>query len=383
MNEKRFKNYQRYNAYSCNSIFDLCDDASRGWQHLLYFRCADRFRNLEGILCGLYYSYDRALRSIIFCKAKYGEHKMKRLVALTVIAGLCLCCLVSCGASYTKNEFFSDEFLTQNKLEDMPKPPHLDGSVFGSDSLSGDVLYLDLTDEEYEGYVENLLNYLRVKEDIYYLGYSVGSGLLGEMLPYDEIAPITDTYNVKENKHNFFFATDERLGNWDSLNSPVEFAITRESGKLEFGNFAYNTTIRIRSGDRARAVWNPCGAEHTYDCGIEYRIAGSDKTVTEYTCVNCGSTELSDFIGDMKIYNITVEDTENVIIDPPAEGVSGCIYRIKAHIIIDADLKFTANGTEIYPRQANDGEWVYEFVMPCEDVVIIAEIVGGSSEERT
>ena len=306
---------------------------------------------------------------------------MKKLLVLCLTAVLCLCCLASCGVSYERNEFFSEEFLTQNKLADMPLPPHLDASVYGSSSLlGGNILYLNLTDEEYEQYVEDLLNYLRAKQDIYYLGYSVGSGLHGEMLPYDEIAPITDSYNTKDDEHHFFFATEDGLGNWNSLNSPVEFAIARESGKLKFDNYEYNTTIGICDGNLASAVWNQCGAEHTYDEGIEYKIAGSDRTITEYTCVHCGSTKSSDFIGDMKSYKVTIEDTDadHYIIDRRDSVISGVIIGFRTQKIIDADLKFVVNGTRIYPRETDDDKWIYEFVMPCEDIVITTEIVGDS-----
>ena len=301
---------------------------------------------------------------------------MKKLFACMLAILLCLGCLVSCGVSYTQNGFFSDEFLAQNKLSDMPMPPHLDDSVYGS-TFFGNILYLNLTNEEYEQYVEDLLDYLRAKEDIYYLGYSVGSGLWGEMLPYDDIAPITDSYNTKADEHHIFFATKDGLGNSDFLNSPVEFVIIRESGKLKFDNYEYNTTIGICDGNLAQARWDQCGAEHTYDEGIEYKIAGSDRTITEYTCVYCDSTKSSDFIGDMKSYKVTIEDTaaDHYILDRRDSVISGVIVGFRTQKLIDADLKFTANGTEILPREGEDGTWIYEFIMPCENVVIITEIV--------
>lgn len=301
---------------------------------------------------------------------------MKKLLALCLTVVLCLCCLASCRNSYSKNEFFSDELLTQNKLTDMPAPPHVDSSVI----QYGNILYLNLTKDEYESYVGDLLKYLQAKEDIYYLGYSVGSGLVAEMMPFDEIAPITDSYSVQGDSHKLFFSTSNGIDDNNYLNDPVEIEIIRKSGKLNFDNYEYNTQISILDGYSAHAQWNLCGAEHTYDEGVEYKIAGSKRTITEYTCVNCGSTDLSDFIGDMKIYNITIEDTDadHCIIDRPTEGVSGTIYRIKTQKIIDADLKFVVNGTEIYPRETEDGKWIYEFVMPCEDIVITTEIVGDS-----
>ncbi len=301
---------------------------------------------------------------------------MKKLLALILTVVLCLCCLASCVGSYSKNEFFSSEMLIQNKLSDMPIPPNVDFSVL----KQGKVLYLNLTKHEYEQYIEDLLGYLRNKKDIYYLGYSIGSGLVGEMMPYTEIAPITDYYDTKEDGHRFIFSTEDRLGNWDLLPSPVEIIVTRKSGQLKFENYEYNTIISIYDGYQAAAMWNLCGAEHTYDEGIEYKIAGSDRTITEYTCVHCGSTKSSDFIGDMKSYKVTIEDTDadHYIIDRRDSVISGVIVGFKTQKIIDADLKFVVNGTRIYPRETEDGKWVYEFVMPPEDIVIVTDIVGDS-----
>ena len=298
---------------------------------------------------------------------------MKKLLALCLTVVLCLCCLASCSNSYSKNEFFSEEFLTRNKLSDIPVPPHVDSSVI----QYGNILYLNLTKDEYGQFVSDLLEYLREKEDIFYLGYSVRSGLVAEMMPFDEIAPITDSYSASRDSHRIFFSTSNGMDDNNYLDDPVEIEIIRKSGELNFENYEYNTLISIRDGYSAHAQWNLCGAEHTYDEGIAYIVPGSDRTSTEYTCVNCGGTDLSDFIGDMKIYSITIEDTEAdyYIIDRPKEGVSGVIYRIRTRRITDADLKFVVNGTEISPREADDGNLIYEFVMPCEDIVITTEVV--------
>ncbi len=297
---------------------------------------------------------------------------MKKLLAVVLIAFLCLCCLASCGNSYNKNEFFSDDLLGEAKLTDMPLPPHVDSSVI----RYGNILYLNLTQDEYEQYVENLLNYLRSKEDIYYLGYSVGSGLLAEMMPYDEIAPITDSYDAKDEEHRFFFSTVDGLGNQNMLDTPVEIGIIREPGKLKYDNYEYNTQMTLFVDFLASAMWNLCGAEHTYDEGIEYKIPGSDRTITQCTCVHCGSTKVSDFIGDMKFYKVTIEDTDadHYIIDRRDSAISGVIVGFKTQKIIDADLKFVVNGTEISPRETDDGKWIYEFVMPCEDIVITTAV---------
>lgn len=262
----------------------------------------------------------------------------------------------------------------------MPVPPNTDNSVI----KNGNVLYLRLDRAEYEQYVSDLVKYLRERNDIYYLGYAVDFHY-NNLFRASVIAPIKDGYDVSLDKHELIFSIEDRLNGRteDLLASPVEISIIYEYGQLRYKGFEYNTRICIYSGIQANAEYDVCAAEHTYDEGIEYKIAGSDETITEYTCVHCGSTELSDFIGDMKIYSITIEDTDaaRYILDRPEEGVSGTIYRITVHKPLNSRLKFVVNGTEISPRETNYDKLIYEFVMPCEDIVITTEYVSSPSAE--
>jgi len=299
---------------------------------------------------------------------------MKKVLALCLTIVLCLFCLASCGNSYTRNEFFSVEVLNRQKLSDMPVPPHVDNLV----NQYGSIIYLNLTDDEYEKYVSCLLEYLKEKEDVYYLGYSIGSGLWGELLPYDRIAPITDSYSVKNNKHKIFFSTQDKLSNDKFLSEPVEICIIREDGKLSFNDFQYNTRICLYDGYVARSQWDRCGAEHTYDEGIEYGLPGSEQTITEYTCIFCGYDYLSRFIGDMKTYSITIADTDvdHYLVHRHESYISGLVVEMMAEKIDGAELKYFVNDTEIIPRDSEDGKWwIYEFIMPCSDVVIYTELV--------
>ena len=301
----------------------------------------------------------------------------KFLIALALL--LCLCTLTSCNDSYKNGEFFSDEFLSQNGLSGIPVPPKIEKSVIKNENY----IYLNLTKAEYEEYISELVSYLKIKEDIYYLGYSVGGYLLAEMFPYDKIAPVTDSYDAARDEHEIFFSLESELGNDDFLNEPIKFFVKRESGKLKYNDFAYNTEICILSGSFVRAEWDLCGAEHTYDEGVEYKIPGSDDTVTEYACINCGSTKFSKFIGDMKTYNVTIPDTDadGWILDRHKQCVSGVVRSTAVEKPIDKAIKITVNGTEILPREAEDGRLRYDFIMPCCDVVIIAEFVEANQTE--
>ena len=296
---------------------------------------------------------------------------MKKMFIIAFI--LMALSLTACSNAYQKNQFFSNELLELNKISDLPVPVGVDNSVI----QYGDILYLNITEDEYIKYVGDLLEYLKSKDDIYYLGYSVGSGLVAEMFPYDEIAPITETYKASLDNHDLFFSKNNELNDENFLSEPVEIEIIRVDGKLNYQNYEYNTQISIDDGYLAHAQWNICGATHTYDDGKEYKIPGSNNTIIEYTCINCGSTDMSDFIGDMKIYNIIIEDTnaDHYIIKRSKSAPSGVIINIVTQKLIDADIKFIVNGTEIKPSETDDDKWSYDFIMPCCDVVITTEVV--------
>lgn len=299
---------------------------------------------------------------------------MKKIVFIFLCL-ISIAVLTSCNTSYEENKFFSEKVLSQAKLNDIPVPTNIENSVI----QYGNKLYLKLTNDEYIQYVTSILNYLKTKEDIYYLGYSVGRGLVAEMIPYNEIAPLPDTYKATLDNHNFFFSKENGINEKNFLSAPVEIDIKRVNAELTYKKFQYNTQIIINEGQLAYAQWNICGATHTYDEGIEYKIPGSNNTVTEYTCINCGETKMSDFIGDMKIYNIIIEDTnaDQYIIKKSDSAPSGVIISIITEKLIDADIKFIVNGTEIKPLETEDGKWSYDFIMPCCDVVIATELISG------
>lgn len=255
-------------------------------------------------------------------------------------------------------------------------PANIENSVI----QYGNKLYLKLTDDEYVQYIASVLNYLKTKEDIYYLGYSVGSGLVAEMFPYNEIAPLTENYKETLDNHHFYFSKEDKLDDDNFLSEPVEIYIKRVNAELTYKKFQYNTQIIINEGHLAQAQWNICGAIHTYNEGKEYKVPGSNNTVTEYACIHCGSTEMSDFIGDMKMYNIIIEDTnaDQYIIKKSDSVPSGVIVSIVTQKLIDADIRFIVNGTEIKPNETEDDKWSYDFIMPCCDVVITTELITGS-----
>ena len=190
---------------------------------------------------------------------------MKKIVAILLLIAMCLTFMTSCdilaGAfliwagtqqsttTVAQNEFFAAEYLAECKLEDMPVP-NVEGS-FRTETK----LYLNMTDDEFDAYSRLVFEYLWAKEDAYYKGYEVDSGLAGGIFfaPEDRYAPLIEDYDLESDAHRFIFSTTEFLNEGDEYNihywNYVVIRITRVDGKLEKEEFTYNTTIQITNQD--------------------------------------------------------------------------------------------------------------------------------------
>lgn len=189
---------------------------------------------------------------------------MKKIIALILMLVMCLVSLTSCdilaGAFLiwagtqepnmsAQNEFFDSEYLSQCLLSDMPAP-NVEGS-FRTETK----LYLNLTDEEFDAYSKQVFDYLLAKEDAYFKGYEVSSGLAGGIFfaPEDRYAPLREDYDLDSDAHRFIFSTTEKLNEGDEYNrsywNEVVIRIVRSSGTLEKEDFTYNTVIQITNKD--------------------------------------------------------------------------------------------------------------------------------------
>lgn len=304
---------------------------------------------------------------------------MRKPCVILLLLTLIITCLTACR-SEQKNfgSFYSEEFLAEKYLLDIPVPGNLSDSVLTSDKT----FYINMTDGEYQKYVLDVLSYLHGREDVYYLGSPVSFALEAEMFPYDIIAPIEEFCEIYTDDYTFVFSREGDLGGCDNMRlvDEIRIEITRSSYTVQdgFQKLEYNTGILI-TGTHSASQWSPCFLEHTYDEGKGYVTPGTEQKVTIYTCVNCGHTERDGFTGDKKMYSITVPETGgwHHLRNVPESVPSGVLVQIYSSKLIDVDLKVTVNGAEILCREAGD-QWCYEFIMPCEDVVITSEIIGGA-----
>lgn len=290
---------------------------------------------------------------------------MKRIIAITLML-MSVFALFSCDREYEENVLFSDETLAAQNLVGLPMPT-------GKETrLENDTrLYLWLSDEEYLSYVEDVLNYLRAREDIYYLGYPYSSGHNIFLFSYDILTPLKNDYTASLSSHCFVFSSDGELGNNETLSNESRITIRRttKTETLPQTDFEFNTLISIEKS-RIASSYDPCIKECDYDYenGNEYVIPGESFKQVIYICKNCGSKKYAEDYGSAEKRKVTVASGKDYILGETREsGYSGLVYEIKTHIQKDFDLKVTVNGTDIPKTHIESDYWGYSFIIPeCE-----------------
>lgn len=341
---------------------------------------------------------------------------MKNVSICLLIIVLCVSCFTACGRqNQIENAFFSEEMLAEYHLTGMPVPPGVDNCVLYAEG----VLYLNISLDEYRVWVGELVSYLRAKEDIYYLGYQIGSGLDGEIFPFREITAIPDDYKLTAYRHEFIFAREDGLGDRGNLylQSPIRIDIERGEGELRNG-YAYNTVISLYDNYRASAQYIACPDGHTYEyyqdgighgwnytCGCDtppnfaphfdgdgdggcdgcgYRVPPHEHTgewvigetshAWYFTC-GCESADIAeehlDTDGDNACdmcgyvmpnppateegYTLTIRDAEWLYEPIPTKAKAGEVVSVKIRMVLDMGYLFLVNGEEVAPPMDVDG----------------------------
>lgn len=176
---------------------------------------------------------------------------MKKVLLSVFLAFVCLS-LASCfkldGDDTIKNSFFSEEYLTELSLSEIPAP-HLSDS-----RLDGDTLYLNMTKDSFSAYVEQVHGYLSAREDIYHLSEHQRSEIFGLLLipfKYHLYAPTVGEYDTEKNEHRLAFSTTEEIHTESSiseymLKGAVTVSLTYGEGRIEKADFDYNTKITLK-----------------------------------------------------------------------------------------------------------------------------------------
>lgn len=301
---------------------------------------------------------------------------MKKLVATLLLLSMALP-LFGCLPDYPADTFFGAELLAEYNLSDLPVPK-LENSRLG-----GEYLYCNLTQEEYESYVAELVAYLRGREDIYNLCYRYGRTLQFGAFPLDTCAPLPEDYDYTGDQHAFVFTYMEALGDDNRMADPIRISVIRETDTLFRTDFTYNTIIQLQPSSSIPAELDYCAAEHTYDEGEVYPVPGLDRSVTIYHCIHCGSETQSEYLDSRKEYAVTVTEGRNHIwgnnwsylpweID---SMYAGLVIEITTFIPKEGTMQVLVNGENIPVLRTQDDKQTFGFIMPEADVEIQIRIV--------
>lgn len=291
------------------------------------------------------------------------------ILSLIAVLAVCACLLCACeGQRDLKGEFFGEEYLDSMGVRTLPSPS-LDSSVL----RDGKTLYLNLSDEEYIAYYAKLIGYLCARTDIYNLSKVEHSTYL-MIIPTGYIcSPIGDGFVPSCESVNLMFSLTEELGEDGELESPICISLTRKSGTHTYSGFSYNCYMTISQSNVGSVVLDRCYYDHTYEEIAEYRVpsGGEIQFIKYYTCIYCGASNFSKFIGDMKYYKVSVDQGgEYIVRTLPDEYISGtrmdvCVGKLHSNLIL------TVNGIQIEGHASDaDSLWHYTFVMPCKDITI-------------
>lgn len=297
---------------------------------------------------------------------------MKKSVFL--LALLMALCLLGCMPEYPADTFFSDELLAEGNLSDLPMPK-LENS-----RLDGESLCLNLTEEEYEAYVAELVAYLRGREDVYHLSFYVSRYLMGEIAPVDVCAPLPEDYDCSGDRHEFVFSYTEELSKNQMMRDPVRITVIRDVRSLFRGNFTYNTEILLQPSALAAAEVDPCAGQHTYDEGTVYPVPGWDRGITIYQCIHCGDRTQSEYIGiNYKSYAVNVSEGVSYILSnnwnvDKAWAIdslhAGGTMEITVRRATTGSTTMLVNGEAIPVLWEDENTQTFGFIMPESDVNI-------------
>ena len=308
----------------------------------------------------------------------------KSIVVLLVLFSLCL---ASCRTSKIKESaydtFFTDERLSACHVEGLP-PPKLEGSVL----CNGEVLYLNLTSEEFLAYTEQVASYILERNDIYFKGVfhetNIAVGPL--FLPLDEqvYVPLEDCATFSPSANRFAFALGDELGSgWltNSMRDAFEVSICFGEGTVEELGFSYTAVLEIHEVRFAR--YETCAKEHKYTAWLSYPVPNTDTVIRISRCDYCGTETRDAHYGDYSTaYSVSIIKGTGCIereclseYQRSPDRYAGLEQHIKVLKSGDTRYTVTANGFEI-PMLYEDEEsncYVYGFIMPqCAVAIEIA-----------
>lgn len=315
---------------------------------------------------------------------------MKKKVVILLLT-VCIVLLTSCFNKtpnyYKYDTFFLEETLTTYHLDNLPVL-NANNSALNNDE---NILYLNLTKEEFDDYIVEVLNYIIDKENVYYKGIhyenQIYVGPLWLPLNVKVIIPLLDNTDLSKKGECFVFSLKDELNNgWisNSMSDVFYVELIYEESKLEDIDFSYTCYISIGSIDYAQ--YETCAKSHKYSKEyLSYPVPNTNIIIDVYSCEYCGNEHQSDYYGgnDYTSYSKVItkgfeyvesECYQKYLVNPT------CFAGLKEHIKIkkveDAQYCVTVNGFNIPVLYEEDDYLIYGYIVPMCDVnVEISKIV--------
>lgn len=180
---------------------------------------------------------------------------MKKLLACALTIVLMLNSLTSCSLfTYKKNQWFSEEKLTECIVPDMPQ---LDSEFLKERDK---IIYANLSETEFNDYLNEIYGYLKSK-NFEHLGTrgEEASSLSGAFVTY-YLEPATELsqFNIHSNTYKFVYSDGQISMSIDEDSDDFTFCILtighyESTQTIEYGirKFDYNTTISLKFNSEA------------------------------------------------------------------------------------------------------------------------------------
>ena len=313
--------------------------------------------------------------------------KTRIFTALLLIAVLCIalssCFFFGAGKPWEEdkltNTFFGTEYLAERGVADFPVPK-LEGSYFDADE---NVLYLNLSREEFDAYTNTVTDYLLKNENLAVKGYHCGNdiwGLLIIPIRIYQLAPL-DMENISylsENERLFGFSTEEPddLYDGEAEVKNVKFVSLVWEPTTKKSGASYTAVMKFPALTM-RAEYLPCHHSHDFE-SITYPVPGTVFTTTIHTCRRCGEVTREGYgYGNEEIQFslIVVEGAELIVSKIPEKAWRGSLIEITTKAPEGTELKVIINGTEIPKIRDFEDEQIYAFIMPYGGIEVEVEAV--------
>ncbi len=306
------------------------------------------------------------------------------LLLIAVLCGALSACILFGSAKAWEdgkltNTFFGAEYLSERGVADFPVPK-LEGSYFDAEK---NILYLNLTREEFDAYTSTVVTYLRETEELKVKGYHCGDdvwGLLIIPIRVYQLAPLeADKISyLDDNERLFGFSAQEPnpLSGGESEVKSVKFVSLSWEPTTQDSGASYTTVMQFPALTM-RAEYLPCHHEHDFE-SVTYPVPGTVFTTTISTCARC-QEETREGYGygyeEKKFSWTVVEGTEYLVAGMHKLEYRGSLVEIATKAPEGVKLKMTVSGTDVPVVRELDGEQVFAFIMPYGSVNVTIEAI--------